>query len=97
MSHQYCTLRRNGQVIERSRRGNRSPGKPFNSNPCTNFITRRRCFRCDWFMFSIGRRIAVHCVEGTVVEISICRRCARKTPAPMQQRAPLSIGSEVTA
>jgi hypothetical protein len=48
-------------------------------------------------MFRIGRLIAVHCVEGTVVEISICRRCARKTPAPMQQRAPLSIGSEVAA
>ncbi len=60
-------------------------------------IARRRCFRCDSFMFRIGRTIAVHCVEGTVVEFSICGSCARKTPAPMQQRAALSIGSEVAA
>jgi hypothetical protein len=29
MSREYHTLRRNGQVIEQSRRGNWSPGQPF--------------------------------------------------------------------
>ncbi len=51
------------------------------------FITRRRCDRCAAFMLLVGRVIPVPCPDiQRTPRLNIC-----------QQRAPLSIGSEVAA
>jgi len=56
-----------------------------NFNPLFFLPFLKRCFRCSRFFIRTGRAFKITCVEGRVVDVAVCRTCAR-VPASMSVR-----------